>query len=298
MRYLTGNWSFDPFLILAAVAVIGNEIGLARMSRLSFPQDSRHRRLRSLLFYAGLVTCVLAVASPLDYWGGRYFFVQTGQTLLLAFGGPSLIVAGAPWRPIRYALPGRLRPDPAQALLAEPRSGRGWAAARRVARPWLVVAVFNLVLIAWYLRGPFQLGATNRLAHIWLLHVSLVTAGILFWFNFIGSPPLRARLSPAAKLVAVLVTNQTVSLLTMWMTILSRQSWYPVYSNVPGVSLNPLVDQQTGAAALFACVDFWAGLSFIVIVWRMMRDDGGLESAIDRLLGRGQRLASDERLDG
>lgn len=298
MRYLAGNWSFDPFLLLAAVAVAAHEVGLARLTRLSFPRDARLRRARSALFYAGLVTCVLAAASPLDYWGGRYFFAQTAQTLLLAFAGPALIVAGAPWRPLRYSLPGRLRPDPVRELLVPPRSGRGWRLIRRVARPWVVVAGFNLILVGWYLRWPFELAATNRLAHVWLLHVSLIAAGILFWFNFIGSPPLRARLSPAAKIAVVLATDQAMSLLAMALTIFSRSSWYPVYAHVPAVTLDPFTGQRTGAALLFACVDFWTGLSLIVIVWRMMRDDGdGLSAAIDRMLRRQPRVPDGQRYE-
>ena len=57
MSYLTGHWSFDPFLILALAVAAWHEIGLWRLARRSRPERTRQRRLRSLWFYAGLPCC-------------------------------------------------------------------------------------------------------------------------------------------------------------------------------------------------------------------------------------------------
>src|ERR1022692_756196 len=98
MHYLTGNWSFDPFLIVVIVLVIWHEVGLARLVRRSRPERTRQRRLRSLWFYGGLAVLLIAVESPIDYWADSYFFVHMVQHLLLIFAAPTMIVAGAPWR--------------------------------------------------------------------------------------------------------------------------------------------------------------------------------------------------------
>ncbi len=125
MRYLTGHWSFDPFLIVALVLAAWHEIGLARLARRSRPDRTRQRRLRSLYFYAGLVVLLLAVESPLDYWADDYFFVHMIQHLLLMFAAPTLIVAGAPWQPLLDALPARLgRRATGQVLGGRWRAGR------------------------------------------------------------------------------------------------------------------------------------------------------------------------------
>src|SRR6185437_11573844 len=107
MHYLTGNWSFDPFLIIALVVVAWHEIGLARLARRSRPERTMQRRLRSLWFYAGLAVLLISVESPLDYWSDSYFLVHMVQHLLLMFAAPVLIVAGAPWQPLLDGLPGR-----------------------------------------------------------------------------------------------------------------------------------------------------------------------------------------------
>ncbi len=66
MSYLVDHWSFDPFVIVAAVLVLANEVGLHRLSRRSDPCRTKRRRFRSLAFYGGLFLLLLAVVSPVD----------------------------------------------------------------------------------------------------------------------------------------------------------------------------------------------------------------------------------------
>ena len=122
MNYLLNNWSFDPFLVVAAGVAAWHEAGVRRLARRSRPQRSRQRRLRSACFYAGLAVLLLAIESPVDYWAGDYFFVHMIQHLLLMFAAPTLIVAGAPWQPLLAALPARLDRAVTRSVLAG-----GWA---------------------------------------------------------------------------------------------------------------------------------------------------------------------------
>lgn len=322
MHYMTRNWSFDPFMIIVPLLVIWYEAGLAWLARASFPQDTRRRRLRSLWFYGGLALLLVAVESPVDYWGGRYLFVEMIQDLLLAFAAPAMIMAGAPRRALRYGLPGRFRADLTRELLtgrltAPPAevvgagsaqaaqtaeaaeaaraawaaetariSGGARAARRRRLWSWLTVLAFNLVVIFWHLPGPLDLAATNRFVHVWLAHLSLVVAGLFYWPNFIGAPPWRPRLTMAWQVVVLLFTAEVISLLAVAMSVLSQRAWYPAYGHFAGISMNPFDDQQLAAATMVACVDFWAGLALLVLIWRLMTDDEGLNAAIDRMIGR------------
>ena len=43
MNYITGHWSFDPFLILAVVVAGWHEVGLRRLARRSRPERTRQR---------------------------------------------------------------------------------------------------------------------------------------------------------------------------------------------------------------------------------------------------------------
>jgi putative membrane protein len=177
MSYLTGHWSFDPFLVLAIVVAGWQEVGLWRMARRSRPERTRERRLRSLWFYAGLVVLLLAVSSPIDYWADDYFWVHMIQHLLLMFAAPSLVVAGAPWQPLLDALPGRSGRSVTRGVLAGTWSRPLRALAGLVLRPWVSIGIFNAVMIFWHLPGPYDLAERNQAIHIWLMHGSFFAAG-------------------------------------------------------------------------------------------------------------------------
>jgi putative membrane protein len=287
MSYLTQHWSFDPFLIVALVLAAWQEIGLWRLARRSRPERTRERRLRSLWFYAGLVVLLLAVQSPIDYWADDYFFVHMVQHLLLMFAAPSLIVAGAPWQPLLDALPGRSGTRVTRGVLAG-----GWSAplrftGRLVLRPWVSVGIFIVVMILWHLPGPYDLAENNSMVHIWLMHSSFFLAGILFWLQYIPSPPFRRRMPLISQAMGLIVTNLVMIGLAMALSIFASHSLYSVYAHVPGVTLPPFADQQLGAAILWVCGDFWAVPTMIVIVRQIVDTEGSVGEALDRILRRG-----------
>jgi cytochrome c oxidase assembly factor CtaG len=289
MRYLTQGWSYDPFLILVVIVVIWHEVGLARLARRSRPERTRQRRLRSLWFYGGLATLLIAVESPVDYWSDRYFFVHMIEHLLIMFAAPVLIAAGAPWQPLLDGLPGRLGKDATRQVMTE-----GWSRPLRAVggfllRPWVAVALFNLVMVVWHLPGPFDLAARNQAVHIWLMHGTFFAAGVLFWLQFVPSTPLRITMSRPAQMAALVLTNVQMWILAMSMSILAQTSWYSVYAHVPGVALAPFADQQIGAGILWICGDFWAIPAMIYVVRRLIAEDGDIAGAVDRILGRGSR---------
>jgi cytochrome c oxidase assembly factor CtaG len=287
VRYLTQGWSYDPFLIVVFVLVIWHEVGLARLARRSRPERTAQRRVRSIWFYAGLATLLIAVESPVDYWSGLYFFVHMIEHLLIMFAAPVLVVAGAPWQPLLAGLPGRLGKDATRQVMTG-----GWSAPLRaiggfLLRPWVAVIFFNAVMVFWHVPWAFDLAARDQAVHIWLLHGSFFAAGALFWLQFIPSPPLRITMSRPAQMAALVLTNVQMWILAMSMSILAQGSWYSVYGHVHGVTLAPFADQQIGAGILWICGDFWAIPAMIYVVRRLISEDGDMGSAVDKILGRG-----------
>jgi cytochrome c oxidase assembly factor CtaG len=280
-----------------------HEIGLRRLARRSGPERTRERRLRSLWFYAGLVALLLAVESPINYWAYDYFFVHMIQHLLLMFAAPSLIVAGAPWQPLLEALPGRPGGS-SQGVTRGPRAS-GWrgGAGRRegarplralgglVLRPWVSIGIFNAAMIFWHLPGPYDLAERNQAVHIWLMQGSFIAAGVLFWLQFIPSPPFRRRMPLLSQAAALLVTNVVMIGLAMALSIFASHSVYSVYAHIPGVTLPPFADQQIGAAILWVCGDFWAVPTMIAIIRQMVAADGSMSGALETMLHRGNALA-------
>jgi cytochrome c oxidase assembly factor CtaG len=142
-------------------------------------------------------------------------------------------------------------------------------------------------MIFWHLSGPFDLAENNQAVHIWLMHGSFFTAGVLFWLQFIPSPPFRRRMPLLSQAAALLITNVIMIGIAMALSIFATHSVYPVYDHIPGVTLPAYADQQIGAAILWVCGDFWALPTMIVIVRRLIMADGNLTAALDRVLNRG-----------
>src|SRR5713226_2876363 len=278
MGYIVNHWSFDPFLIVVAALVAWHEIGLARLARRSRPERTRQRRRRSFLFYGGLAVLLISVESPIDYWSGKYFFVHMIQHLLLMFAAPTLVVAGAPWQPLLDALPGSLGRGATRAALRDDWSRPLRAVAGFMLRPWVSVTFFSAVMIAWHIPALFDLAATSQAVHIWLMHGSFFIAGVLFWLQFIPSPPFRRRMPLVTQAVALIAANVVMWVLAMSMSIFTQVSWYPVYDHVPGVTLPPFADQQIGAAILWVCGDLWAIPALVYVVRRIIAQDGSLGS--------------------
>jgi putative copper resistance protein D len=289
MSYLTDHWSFGLFGIVAVVLAAWFEVGIARLPA---AERGSYRGLRSLSYYSGLVVLVLSIGSPIGYWSYDYFFMHMVQHLLLMFAVPTLIVAAAPWRPLAAAVRGASpRPDGDQEESADSdplESGTGPVAAfgRVLLRPWVSVAIFNIVMIGWHLPGPLDVAERNGVVHN-LMYATFLIAGVMFWLQYIGSPPFRIRWQPASQAGGLLATNVFMWVLAMAMGILTSSSWYSAYAHVPGVTLPPFPDQQIGAGILWVCGDFWAIPAMIVVIRRLITEDGSVASAVDRILGRG-----------
>jgi cytochrome c oxidase assembly factor CtaG len=225
--------------------------------------------------------------SPLDYWADDYFFVHMLQHLLLMFAAPTLVVAGAPWQPLLDGLPGRAGRTATAAVLRDRWSGPLRAVAGFLLRPWVSVILFSAVMLAWHIPALFDLAERNQAVHIWVMHASFFLAGVLFWLQFIPSPPFQRRMPLVFQAAALIGTNVVMWMLAMAMSIFSQGAWYPVYSHVPGVTLPPYADQEIGAAILWVCGDFWAIPALIYVVRRLVNEDGGVSSALDEILHRG-----------
>ncbi len=286
MNYLVDNWSFDPFVVVVAVIVIVNELGLANLRRRSIRERSRSRRIRSLFFYGGLALLLIAVTSPVDYWADDYFFVHMIEHILIAFFAPILIVAGAPWLPLLHGLP----VGPRRRLIRSVLLGRFSQPLRGVGRfavnPWTALISFNLVMVLWHVPALFDAAQQNQTVHIWLMHASFFVTGVLFWLQIIPSYPFRLKASPLWQVGAILSTNVVMFVMAMSLSLFTAGSWYAAYAHVPGVTLSPFADQQIGAAILWICGDFWAVPALAVTIRRAIDSEGGFSLGVDRLFHR------------
>jgi putative membrane protein len=286
VNYVVHHWSLDPILVGVALTVAAHEVGLARLRTHSASTRTRRRRSNSLKFYAGLAVLLLAVVSPIDYWASHYFFVHMLEHLLMVFFAPMLIVAGAPWIPLMFALPVKPRRSVGRFLFLSSKAGLLRVAGRFVRNPWVAVGSFNAAMLLWHIPSWFDLAGRNSFVHIWLMHGSVIVTGVLFWLQIIPSYPLKPSRGPVFQVGAIVASNLIMTILAISMSILTTVSWYSVYAHHSGVTLSPFADQQIGAAILWVCGDFWALPAVYVIIRRALENEGSLAMVFDRMMGR------------
>ena len=233
LSYLTGHWSFDPFVVVVAVVVALHERGLRNLARRS-RAEHRARRRRSLLFYAGLGVLAVAVVSPIDYWADYYFFVHMVEHILIMFFAPVLIVAGAPWLPLVHGVPVGPRRRLMRAVLLDGWSRPVRGLGRFVTGGWVAVVLFNLTMVVWHFPALFDLAETNQYVHIWLMHSSFFLTGVLFWLQVVPSHPIKPKLGTGAQIAAVLGTNVVMILLAMTLSLFTDSFAVPRVRPPPG----------------------------------------------------------------
>ncbi|MGD1057706.1 MAG: cytochrome c oxidase assembly protein [Solirubrobacteraceae bacterium] len=292
MNSLFHHWSNPAVVVLVVLLAVWHELGLQRLLRHTRHDRRRGRRLRSLCFYAGLVTLLIAVVSPIEYHGYDYFYLHMIQHLLLLLAVPSLLVAGAPWQPLLLAPPLPLRRRAYRAIVHDRWARPLRAGARLLLSAPVAVAAFNIVMVAWQIPGPFDRSETSGTVHS-LMNASMLLVGVLFWLKILASPPLHVRMSPAGQAIALVFTNFVMFILAMSMSLFTHHSWYSVYDHIPGVGIPAFGDQQIGAGLLWVCGDFWAVPAFVFAMRRLIaREEGVVVAAIERILGQGPAAGS------
>src|SRR5665213_2193963 len=286
MKYLTQHWSFDPFVVIVVITVAANELGLRRLRQHSVASRTRRRRRNALVFYAGLASLLIAICSPVDYWSSNYFFVHMIEHVIIVFLAPVLVVAGAPWIPLMFALPVKTRRKVGRFFYLNKKARVFRVVGRFIRSPWVSIISFNAAMLVWHVPALFDLSERNQLAHVWAMHTSFFITGVLFWLQIVESYPMNPLRGPLWQGGSILITNVIMTVLAMSMSMLTTSSWYSVYAHVPGVTLSPFADQQIGAAILWVCGDFWAYPALIFVIRRAIAQEGSLSNVIERLTGR------------
>ncbi|HSO98072.1 MAG TPA: cytochrome c oxidase assembly protein [Solirubrobacteraceae bacterium] len=253
-------------LIVFALHVRGER----RAAVLTGRRRSREARQRARIFYAGLLTILIALCAPLDSLADRLFWVHMIQHLLLLVVAAPLIVLGQPWLSIWRPLPLRLR-----RVVAGSAVRAGWLAPlrgtfRALSRPAGAWLAFNLALIIWHLPGPYDLTLRNTNVHI-AEHATFLAAGILFWSQVAAVAPSPNTLSIPQR-VGYVASASVVNIgLSMYLAF-AQHPLYNVYATLahrPG-GISALADQQMGAGFMWTAGDMPFAIAIALLVQRWL----------------------------
>ena len=272
---ILAHWTFDPLVVICVLVSLVHARGVVRR-RAAICSSGRAWRpwgYQALIFQAGLLLLVLALASPVEYWAERYLWVHMVQHVLLGLLAPPLLVIGAPLVPLLRGLPKPMRRRAGRVLGWGRRAGGRAALWRRLLAaplPWVVL--FNLNMVFWHLPGPYDLTIRDTAIRFYLEHLSFVVLGLAFWMQICGSYPFRPALHPRTRAGVEVATNAVMWVVAMALVLFSHDL-YSVYAGLPHQVLSQQADQQIGGGILWICGEFSLVPSGYVNVITWLREE-------------------------
>ena len=278
-------WQVTPLGCIAVVLGITYETGLRWLAHGQTPEHRRQTRRRSLAFYAGLLGLVLVASGPLERWGMQWLSVHMILHILEMFYLPPLLILGAPWVPLLFALPVDTRRRLLRMVYLSKSTGWLRALGSLLTSPIVAVVLFNAVMVFWHIPVIFDWASWHGWVMNWLMAPSFVVVGVLFWRVILPSHPWPARGSTRLQIAAIIATAFEMLILAMAMSIFTKGPWYSMNVLMDG-STAALRDQRWAAGILWVCGDFWAVPALVLIAMRISSTEGGVAASFERVLGR------------
>jgi cytochrome c oxidase assembly factor CtaG len=244
------NWSTDPFVLATLAASAGAYLAIARRFR--------PRRGQAVAFWAGELTLVLALLSPLDAGAAYLFTLHMFQHMLLMLVAAALFALAVPPGLIGWAYS---RPPVRRILRAL------WA-------PVPAFVLFNGALLAWHIPAAYD--ATLRIPWIHALeHVSFVVTGVIFWGVIVSPAPALVR-APLGMRFALLIGADIINFVLGFALTFAGHPFYSAYTAVPRLwGLSPLDDLRLGGVLMWVMGQMMYLIPVLILLNVILWRDGG-----------------------
>ena len=211
-------------------------------------------------FAAGIAVLTVALGPPLDTTVSHDLTAHMTQHVLMIWLAAPLLVIGAPFPTLLWALPDALR------FRVQPWWRRTHRAVFGDAWPlWVAIAVIvqSVVLGLWHLPAMYQGAVQHPMVHA-AEHASFLFTAIFFWWT-ITAAVRRTRFG--AGVLAVFIAKFPGLILGVGMTI-SSTSWYP---NAYGSSTASVRDQQGAGVVMWVAGGMMATIAGLTLFWFWMQ---------------------------
>ena len=221
---------------------------------------------RTTLFFLGLVTLTLALASGIEVLAGDLFSVHMLQHMLLTIVAAPLLMLGGPVRPLLRGLPMIVRRGVVRPLAA---SGAVRAVLHLARHPLVAVAIYVGGLYLWHWPALYDAAVESDGLHV-LEHTHFVIGALLFWSVVIDPEPFRGTLPYAARIVYLLLAGAAQNTLLGGLLAFSSRVLYPHYAErAARLGVDALTDQRIGGAVMWVPGDaiFLVAASGAFFLW-------------------------------
>jgi cytochrome c oxidase assembly factor CtaG len=213
--------------------------------RLHAERSARYSVGRLTAFLGGLTIVFLAVASPLDTYGGALLGVHMTQHMLLMMVAPPLLWLGQPLIALLRALPPRVARRVLGPVLTSRRLRR---LGRALLHPFVCWTAFAVAFVVWHMPRMYELGLESETWHE-LQHACFFSTAMLFWWPVIHvwpSTPVWPRWAMVPYLVTADLLNTALSAILSF----SGHVLYPHYEHVPRIAGLSALDDQALAGVI------------------------------------------------
>ncbi len=261
-------WSFEAHVLLPL-------LGAALIYRWAVNSVNRRHplnpvpRWRAWAWYAGLLSVLVALASPIGTYDTTLFADHMLQHLLLMMVAAPLLAIGAPITLLLRAASAQTRQRIILPVL------HSWPV-RVIGHPVVTWSVFAAVLWASHFSPLFDASLDNEAIHVFE-HFLYLAAALLFWWPAVGADPSPWRLPHPVRIIYLFLGMPQVAFLGL--AIMSapgvlyqhyatlQRSWGPT----------PLEDQQWAGGIMWVGGDLLMliALGLALWVWLRAEEDEG-----------------------
>jgi cytochrome c oxidase assembly factor CtaG len=271
---VAGAWTWRPAVLLS-VGLLGALYvrGWWRLRRSARARGAAPA-WRLAAYLTGLTMIVVALCSPLELLSELSFTAHMVQHQLLVMGAPPLLLLGAPFPVILWALPFRLRRR-VGGLLTRPGPIRRGA----TLLTWMPVAgaLSTLTLWGWHYPAAYEAALAWPVLHD-VEHLTFFGTATLFWWPVVNPAPRFRRLTSGVMYGArigylILATAQNTLLGAV--LGLAERVYYASYAAAPRLLLDwsALDDQAFGGGVMWSGSHMYL-VAVLVLLHRAMDAEG------------------------
>jgi putative membrane protein len=234
-------WTLDPYAlgsIGASSAIYG--LGLHRVRKSSHRGISRGE---AAAFYAGQLSLLVALVSPIDRLSDLLFSAHMTQHEILLVVAPMLIVVGRPLVAGMWALPRRARAF----VVAVRRKPRVVSVFRLATAPLFVVLLHGAIVWIWHIPFLFERTLHDEAIHA-VEHVSFFATAALFWWTIVRGR--YGRLGYGLAVLFVFATATHTSILGALFAV-GEHVVYPTYALRTVGIIDPVDDQRIAGLVMW-----------------------------------------------
>lgn len=237
------SWELNPSLLISTLAMAF----LYTRGWRQLQQRAPHRfgPAQLLAFYAGLVTILIALLSPLHALAGWLLTVHMIQHLLLMMVAPPLILYGAPYMPLLFGLPKDVLKEGLGPLLSSQLLRR---IGRFISHPIFCWSAFVFTNVGWHLPPMYELALRSTGWHE-VEHLSFFATALLFWWPVIQPWPWVTNTPRWATILYLFLADFQNTALSAFLVFYERVL-YPTYGRIPRIGGMTALEDQAAAGSI------------------------------------------------